>query len=314
VAETYARQTAAGLALIAVFMTSAIGMERTRDRLYPLSSINDPSLYITSGATLGRFALGFKALAADLYWMRTLQYFGDIQRGHRLHGVGDADVARREYDSLYPLLDLTTTLDPRFNLAYRFGSIFLSEPPPAGPGRPDLAIQLLEKGLRVRPDRWEYKHDIGFIYYWWVHDYIKAARAFGEASEMPGAPWWLKSLAATTLARGGDRQSSRTIFLALRESAEIDWLRHDAERRLAQLDALDAIDTLQSLVDRQAARDGHPPADWSTLVRAGALGAVPIDPSGAPFVLDASGRVQLSTRSALWPLPEEPAAVSRPVS
>ena len=49
------------------------------------------------------------------------------------------------------MLDLTTTLDPLFNVAYRFGAIFLAEPYPGGAGRPDLAIALLEKGLQARP-------------------------------------------------------------------------------------------------------------------------------------------------------------------
>src|SRR6476469_802161 len=59
------------------------------------------------------------------------------------------------YALLYPMRDITTTLDPRFNIAYRFGAMFLAEPYPSGPGRPDLAIALLEKGLRERPDKWE---------------------------------------------------------------------------------------------------------------------------------------------------------------
>ena len=34
-------------------------------------------------------------------------------------------------------------------MAYQFGALFLAEQPPGGPGRPDLAIALLEKGLRA---------------------------------------------------------------------------------------------------------------------------------------------------------------------
>jgi hypothetical protein len=302
------RQTVVGLALIGMFMSTAIAIQRARDRAYPLAEINDRTLYLTSADAVGRMALGFKTLAADLYWMRALQHFGDVQRGHRINGVADIEAARREYDSLYPLLDLTTSLDPMFNLAYRFGSIFLSEKPPAGPGRPDLAVKLLEKGLRARPDRWEYMHDIGYVHYWWDHDYIKAAEAFRKASEMPGAPWWLKSLAATTLATGGDRRSSRTIFTAMLQSAEIDWMRHDAERRLLQLDALDTIDVLEALTERYRQRTGAIPADWSALVRAGLLRGIPVDPAGTPYVLGPDGRVQLAAESRLWPLPEEPRA------
>ena len=50
----------------------------------------------------------------------------------------------KRYELLFPLLDLTTSLEPRFNMAYLFGSIYLAESPPGGPGRPDLGIALLE--------------------------------------------------------------------------------------------------------------------------------------------------------------------------
>ena len=72
---------------------------------------------------------------------------------------------------LYPLLDLTTTLDPYFSIAYRFGAIFLGEAYPGGPGRPDLAIALLQKGLAAQPEKWQYMQDLGFVYYWHMRDY-----------------------------------------------------------------------------------------------------------------------------------------------
>ena len=55
------------------------------------------------------------------------------------------------YDLLYPLLDVTTSLDPSFNIAYRFGSIFLAEEYPMGPGRPELADQAARQGLCGEP-------------------------------------------------------------------------------------------------------------------------------------------------------------------
>ena len=78
---------------------------------------------------------------------------------------------------------------------------FSPSPIPAAPGRPDLAVTLLEKGLAARPDKWEYMQDIGFVHYWWRHDYRAAAEWFDKASDVPGAPWFLRSLAATTLAK-----------------------------------------------------------------------------------------------------------------
>jgi tetratricopeptide (TPR) repeat protein len=301
---TSQRQTAAGIVLIAALMAAAIAVQRLRDASYTLPEPPQQALYLTSDRAVGRLALGFQALNADLYWIRALQYYGGIQRAHR-EGRRSPEPGP-EYGSLYQFLDLATSLDPQFNIAYRFGSIFLSEPAPAGPGRPDLAIRLLNKGLAARPDKWEYMQDIGFVHYWWDHDYHAAAAAFQKASEIPNAPWWLRSLAATTLAQGGDRRSSRMMWTVLAQSAEIDWLRNSAVRNLQQLDALDAIDALQRLVDAYRDRAGSP-LTWQTLARAGApLRAVPTDPAGTPYDLTPDGRVRLGAGSKLFPLPQEP--------
>ena len=304
------------VALAAALMGGAVQMQAWRERAYPPSATSEDDLYMRSGATLRRVTAGHNALAADVYWIRALQYFGGTKR--RLAEVREPApppaLASDEFALLYPLLDITTALDPRFNIAYRFGAVFLAEPYPGGPGRPDLAIALLEKGLRERPDKWEYMEDIGFVHYWYRHDYPAAARWFTRAGAVPGAPWWLTSLAATTLAEGGDRQSSRVMWEAIRQSAEIDWLRRDAERRLAQLRALDEIDRLQVVVDRFARPAGEPPSGWADLVRARVLPGVPLDPARAPYELSAEGRVRLSRASPLWPLPDEPMGVHGPAS
>ena len=296
---------AGAVVTIGLLMAAAIQMQRVRDRRYPSRTIEDSTLYVTSPATARRMTLEYAAVASDLYWIRAIQYFGGTRRMVEA-GQTISDPDRRQYTGLFPLLDLTTSLDPRFNLAYRFGAIFLAEPAPRGPGRPDLAIALLQKGLAERPDRWEYMQDIGFVHYWWKQDYKTAAEWFRRASEVQGAPWWLKSLAATTLAVGGDRRSSRLMWELIRESAEIDWLRRDAERHVAQLRALDDIDALQPFVDRVTAQSGAPPRDWLAVVRAAGWRGIPADPTGTPYEIDEQGRVQLSRSSPLWPISFEP--------
>lgn len=306
------------MAIVAVLMAVAVQLQAARERTYPATENVDDSLYLTSGTALRRMSVSLNALAADLYWIRAIQYYGGAKRRLAAQSPFVAPppliAAVSDYDQLYPLLDITTTLDPRFKIAYRFGAVFLAEAYPSGPGRPDLAVRLLEKGLRAQPDNWEYMGDIGFVHYWYDHDYQAAAERFQQASTIPGAPWWLRSLAATTLAQGGDRRSSRTMWLAIRESAQIDWLKRDAERRLAQLDALDQIEALQRFVDRYARQTGQPATDWRSLVRAGAIRGVPLDPAGKPYEITTDGRVRLSPTSPLWPLPQEPATTVRPPS
>jgi hypothetical protein len=242
-------------------------------------------------------------LAADLYWMRALQEFGST----RLRVGGD-----KSYADLYPFLDLTTSLDPRFNVAYRFGAIFLSEPPPGGPGRTDQAIALLEKGIANNPSRWEYYQDIGFVHYWWSQDYVEAASWFERGAQVPGAPWWMKSMAATTLAAGGDLQNSRFLWQMLLETTDNEWVRGDAMRRLQQIDTMEQIDRLSAAVDR-ARRDGIlPPWSWATLFQRGLVPVVPVDAAGVPLTIDmTSGRIDISQQSPLWPLPTPPPVAAR---
>jgi hypothetical protein len=306
----------ATVTLAAGLLAAAVQLQAAREHVYPAADATDESLYLRSGLAVRRITGAYSALFADVYWIRAIQHYGgtklrlETQRGLQ-PSVPDPppSLAADAYPLLYPLLAITTTLDPRFNIAYRFGSVFLAEPYPRGAGRPDLAITLLEKGLAHRPDKWEYMEDIGFVYYWFVHDFRAAASWFQKASEVPGAPWWLRSLAATTLAQGGDRRSSRAMWEAIRQSAEIDWLRKDAERRLVQLQALDIVDALQRMVDDYAGRTGETP-DWPALVRARVLRGIPLDPTGVMFELT-NGRVRLSPSSSLWPPPDEPGGTAR---
>ena len=250
-----------------------------------------------------RAALSFEAVLADLYWIRAVQHYGRT----RLSG-GDA----RDYALLHPLLDVATTLDPRFDAAYRLGAVFLAEPPPGGAGRPDLAVALLQKGLASVPDRWQYLQDVGFIHYWWLRDLDEAARWFQRAAEVPGAPWWLRFLAGAAMTEGGDRAGARALWRLVRDAARDPWMRAEAARRLMQLEALDALDRIQRTIDRFRERTRRPPGSWRELVAAGDLSEAPVDPTGAAYELTPSGAVTVSPRSVLTPLPDSGALPWRP--
>jgi hypothetical protein len=292
------RRDAVVLVGAAIALASAITLQAARDRAYPRDQRADEQLlYVSSGAALNRITLAFDALAADVYWIRAIQHYG----GDRLAGPK----AAAKYQLLYPLLDITTTLDPYFNIAYRFGAIFLSEASPGGPGRPDQSVALLRKAIVAMPHKWQYYHDIGFVYYWRLHDYQTAALWFQRAAEKPNAPNWLPPLAASMLARGQDRTAARFLWQQIAKSEEA-WLRQSAQRALVQLDALDQIDQLESLVNRF-----QPPAgerySWPLLIAKRVLKGIPVDPAGTPYEIDpATGRVQVSQTSPLYPMPEEP--------
>ena len=291
-------RTRTAILVIVLLGAAVVGLQALEDRaravLVPDTQRADV-LYIQSPEVLRRASLSYTAMVADLYWIRAVQYYGSTRRSE----------GSKNYDLLYPLLDLTTSVDPLFDIAYRFGAVFLAEDFPGGAGRPDLAIALLEKGLRAQPGKWQFAEDIGFVHYWWRHDYAAAADWFNRAGDMPDAAEWLKPLAAVTLAQGANRDSSRRLWMEIGRTSDMDWFRREAERRLLQLDAMDGIDAIQGAVDKYRQRTGAWPTSWEALIRDRYIRRVPADPTGTAFQLDPStGRVTLDAASSLNPLPK----------
>ena len=156
---------------------------------------------------------------------------------------------------------MTTTLDPHFDVAARLGAIFLSEGYPGGPGRPDQAIALLEKGLRHDPTRWQYAHDIGFVHYWWLKDYRsrRGSTSSGPAgcrARRSGCRRW----PATTLPDGGDRASARdSCGRSCTPRPTSTGCAGRPSTACAQLQALDDIDALTA-AGRRGGAPHRPPA------------------------------------------------------
>lgn len=277
------------VALFAAIVTVQVMAEDVTTR------VATPSVsWIRSPELMRRLVLGYDALAADVYWIRSVQYYGDSKLSKD---------TKKNYDLLYPLLDMTTSLDPDFKIAYRFGAILLSEGYPSGPARPDQSIALLEKGIRRSPNRWEYYYDAGFVEYWWRQDYKAASDWLIKASKLPGAPEWLPPVAATFLAEGGRPAAARALWQEIASTAEEDWLRKTAQRGLKQVDAEEQIEQLSALATRFQQRVGRLPTGWQEFVQAGLLRGIPVDPSGTPYVYDSvSGAADVARESSLYPL------------
>jgi hypothetical protein len=184
-------------------------------------------------------------------------------------------------------------------VAYRFGSVFLAGKPPEGAGDPKRAIHLLERGIVNNPDYWRLWEDLGFIYYWDMKDYAHAARAFQTGSERPGALPWMRVLAASVAAQGGEVQTSRILWTEIARSAGNDAIRHSADLHLAALDALDALRKLDSLLILYEQKEGRGAHSLQDLVAAGYLPRIPLDPSGEPFVVASDGHAALGPRTRI---------------
>ena len=245
-------------------------------------------LVLRSGKLLKVMSLEYAPLMADMYWTRVVQYYGDKSVRH------DANL-----ELLWPLLDVTTTLDPNLLVAYRFGSMFLSESAPSGAGRPDLAIQLIQRGIQANPDYWRFYEDLGFIYYFELHDYPKAAAAFLEGSKHPQALPWMKVLAAKVSDQGDNPETSQFLWNEIYTSTTDPQMKENAATHLQLLKAEADCKAIDALSDEFEKKNSRRPASIRELVSAGLLKGVPADPMGEPYVLDTEGKAQLKPDSTL---------------
>ncbi len=248
-------------------------------------------LYLPSGEWVKRLSFGYDGLVACVYWTRAVQHYGRQRLEAKAGGSPN-------YALLYALLDITTTLDPELVLAYRFGAIFLTEPPPGGPGRPDLAVKLLEKGIQSNPDYWRLYYDLGFVYYR-AQDYQKSSEAFSRGAQQPGAAPWMRVMAAKVLEEGGDREKSRALWEEVYKSTDDKAIQLNALSHLAGLRVDDDIEFLEKLLKAYAQKTGAPAQNWRELITAGVLRGVPVDPAGFPYQLAPDGRVLLSRQSPI---------------
>jgi len=243
-------------------------------------------LYLSSPKLLKHLSLGYDGLLANIYWTRVVQYFGGV------HNRGGG-----QYKLLWPLLKITTQLDPHLIPAYEFGATFLSAKPPEGAGSPEKAIELVRYGIESNPSEWKLYYQLGFIYYD-LKDYANSSKAFLEGSKIAGAHPFLKIMAAQMAQHGGDLPTARMMWTATYETTGDKMIRSNAVLHLRAIQVDEDVTQLDGVLDRYRQHTGRAPRSFSELVSAGFLTRVPVDPLGRPYRLE-SGRVVVSDPDSL---------------
>jgi len=249
----------------------------------------DESLYLPADLAR-RASLAFNGLAADWYWLRSLQYIGKkVQDQIAAAKAGGRPAELDRMDAVNPLLlsqllDMTTTLDPDFTAVYEYAAVVL----PAVDA--EAAVRLLEKGIRAHPESWYLHQQLAYIH-WQRGDFPAAAAAFRRGASLTTAKW-MNHMADRMEATGGDRATAREMYARMYDQASDDQVRQWAIGRLMQLRWFDDRDVLRPVLETFRARESRCPAGWRELLpalRGARLSVdpqgVPVDPSGAAYVL-----------------------------
>ena len=174
--------------LVVAFLVGGAGLLHAQFRSRLQSAGTDELLYYPSGVWVRQASLGYETLAADLAWLRGIQYYGE----HRL--------TDQKFEMIGHVMGVVADLDPRFLQPYVFGAFVLAQEMK----RPERGLALLERGMEENPDRWELAFEAGFLHYVARHDYTEAGRYFARAARLPGHPEYVERFAAFAQQRAGN--------------------------------------------------------------------------------------------------------------
>lgn len=221
--------------------------------------------YFPSGKFLKPVVIEYENLAADLVWLRAIQYYG-----HHL-------MTDRRYTWLGHIFNILTQLDPRFVGAYRFGGMTLAW----DAREPEEAIRLLRRGMRLNPLRWEFPFDIALIYYMILKDYEKAGDYFYLAGKMPETWGISQRWAAFSYGKSENRREfGKIIFQDLYQSTKNPEMKKIARRGLRFIKREEDINYLQEGVDKYYQKYKKYPKDLRELLTCGFIDSIPKEPTG----------------------------------
>jgi hypothetical protein len=168
------------------------------------------------------WSLGFDAAVADYYWLRTIGIVGAEMGAVEQHGEVIAD-----------LIDVVTTVDPWVGHPYRFAAVWLTR----DREMIERGNRLLERGISYHPLDWRNRYHLGFNYFYYLDEQLRAADVLEGAVGLEGAPNYLAPLVARLRSKRGGLRVASAFLMQMVEATE------DEFKKVEYLKALDEIQT-----------------------------------------------------------------------
>lgn len=274
------------LAMLPAYVTSLSSLSQMHQNLPK----GDDASPVLPSAVLKLTSLEHDGVTADFLYLKGLVFHGSTYEGE---GKTQRAVKGWEYNWLYHTLKAATDLDPYFLDPYFLAnSVLVWEA-----GRVREANALLEKGSRYRD--WDYwlPFYMGFNYYYFLNDNVKASAALMDASKRPGAGSFIPFFAAR-IAYKGNRTENAIMFLeGVLKTTKDDSMRKDYETRL---ETFKRILFLEQGVADYREKVGKNPESLNALIEQRIIDHLPEDPYGGKFYIEKDGSIK--TTSELRPM------------
>ncbi|MBW1981201.1 MAG: hypothetical protein JRJ12_08255 [Deltaproteobacteria bacterium] len=262
------------LTLCAVFFYKVDRMRHTQPM--PVKLLLLPSKQMTRV-----ISFGYRLLASQLIFYNSMFFVGSL----------DSPPTVPTYQELFHTLDTVTYLDPYNMDGYYFAQGLLSwnrsfiEP----------LNSLLLRGMSYRKWDWYLPFFYGFNQFYFLKNPKKAAPYLRRAYRLNPENEFLPTLIARLYYQGDETRAAIDYLEEMSRTASSKNLRRWINVRLR---ALRTVLFLEEAMERYEKRFGRKPARLEELIAARILRAIPPDPYGGKFYLDAKGRVRTTSNFA----------------
>jgi hypothetical protein len=217
--------------------------------------LGDGYASILPGPILKLTAVEFDGLFSDLFFLRSMVFFGGT-----LERTEQPRVKDWEWRWLGQMLKASTDLDPYFLDPYYFANAHLTWEG----GLVEEVNALLDQGLSHRHWDWALPFYKGFNHFYFLQEHDLAAQALMEGARRPGASPFLARL-ATRLAYQGRHTENAILFLEEMLKGTDDLvIQRNYEIRL---EALQGILVLERAVEMYRTTFGGYPQNLQALIR-----------------------------------------------
>jgi hypothetical protein len=266
------------LVLMAVYIFAATGLKNQRTEF-----LKDQFLeYTIPSALLKPLSFEFKGLMSDVLLIKFMNFVG--AKTEQLDQFGDED-----WRSIQHTLDTITDLDPYFWDAYLFSQVFLTW----DKKHFKSANEMLAKARKYLPDDYRIPYYMGLNCYNFAKDTANGAKYLMEASRIPGAPYYLASLAARLSAYSSDYQRGIVFLNEMLKQANSPEI---ADQYKMRIQALERMYALEQVVVLFRSKFNRTPADLKELVDAGLIKRLPEDPYRGEFFINKEGRIETTSK------------------
>ena len=227
----------------------------------PKSHIPAPLAIIMAGE--------FAGLVSDYLLLEAAAFIGSNQ-----------EISQNEWEAIYRTFKLALLLDPYFQQTYIYiqGNLAWEE------NMAEKTNSLLDISRKHRIWDWRPGYYMGFNYYYFLNDYLKASEMFLNASKIKDAPLLLALLGGRFAQKGKMISTAITLLESMLDDRELEQKdQKEIEDRIA---VLKSILVLKKAINNYKEKYNIYPPSLETLVKDGFIDEMPYKPDYLTFTYE----------------------------